>query len=117
MISVDQGKICYSASYNPLNTGRKLNAHKTFSRSLGRLLNVLCTFNLRPLFRRKEIKNYDDKNNICNVKLSVQYNRVTNHTAQSLLNVNLSIESFCNIKLYFPHFFSNHAVPATRGVL
>ena len=31
------------------DTGRKLNLHKTFRIRPGRLLNVLCTFNLRPL--------------------------------------------------------------------
>ena len=31
----------------PLVTGRKLNTHKTLRRRPGRLLNVLCTFNLR----------------------------------------------------------------------
>ena len=30
----------------PVDTGRKLNVHKTFRRCPGRLLNVLCTFNL-----------------------------------------------------------------------
>ena len=35
--------------YNPVDTGRKLNVHKTFRRRSGRLLNVLCTFNLRPV--------------------------------------------------------------------
>ena len=35
----------------PLDTGRKLNVHKTFRRRPGRLLNVLCTFNLRPVSR------------------------------------------------------------------
>ena len=35
----------------PLDTGRKLNAHKTFRRCPGRLLNVLCTFILRPVPR------------------------------------------------------------------
>ena len=34
-----------------LGTGRKLNVQKTFRRRLGRLLNVLCTFNLCPLSR------------------------------------------------------------------
>ena len=33
----------------PVDTGRKSNVHKTFRRSPGRLLNVLCTFNLRPV--------------------------------------------------------------------
>ena len=31
----------------PVDTGRKLNVHKTFRRRPGRLLNILCTFNLR----------------------------------------------------------------------
>ena len=33
----------------PVETGRKLNVHKTFRRRPERLLNVLCTFNLRPV--------------------------------------------------------------------
>ena len=33
----------------PVDTGRKLNVHKTFRRRPGRLLDVLCTFNLRPV--------------------------------------------------------------------
>ena len=33
----------------PVDTGRKLNVHKTFRRRSGRLLNVLRTFNLRPV--------------------------------------------------------------------
>ena len=31
--------------------GRKLDVYKKFKRRPGRLLNVLCTFNLRPLSR------------------------------------------------------------------
>ena len=34
---------------NPVDTGRKLNVHKMFKRHLGRLLNVLCTFDLHPV--------------------------------------------------------------------
>ena len=34
---------------SPLDTGRKLNVHKTFRRRPGRLLNVLYTLNLRPV--------------------------------------------------------------------
>ena len=34
------------ATRYPVDTGRELNAHKTFRRRPGRLLNVLCTFNL-----------------------------------------------------------------------
>ena len=33
----------------PVDTWRKLNVHKTFRRRPGRLLNVLYTFNLRPV--------------------------------------------------------------------
>ena len=33
----------------PVDTGRKLNVHKTFRRRPGRLLNILSTFNLRPV--------------------------------------------------------------------
>ena len=35
-----------ASSIIPVDTGRKLNVDKTFRR---RLLNVLCTFNLRPV--------------------------------------------------------------------
>ena len=37
------------SSYFPVDTGRKLNVHKTFKGRPGRLLNVLCTLNLRPV--------------------------------------------------------------------
>ena len=33
----------------PVVTGRKLNVHKTFRKRPGRLLNVLCTFNLHTV--------------------------------------------------------------------
>ena len=42
--------------YNPADTGRKLNVHKTFRRRPGRLLNVLCTFSLRPVSTVKEVR-------------------------------------------------------------
>ena len=42
-----------SNKYNPVDTERKLNIHKTFRRRSGRILNVLCTFNLRPVFTGK----------------------------------------------------------------
>ena len=43
---------------NPVDTGRKLNVHKTFRRRPGRLLNILCTFNLRPVSTGKLLQNY-----------------------------------------------------------
>ena len=33
-----------------VDTGRKLNVRKTFRRRPGHLLDVLCAFNLRPVF-------------------------------------------------------------------
>ena len=41
---------------NPAHTGRKLNVHKAFRRRPGRLLNVLCTFNLRPVSTGKWVE-------------------------------------------------------------
>ena len=35
---------------HPVDEGRKLNVHKTFRRRPRCLLNVLCTFNLRPVY-------------------------------------------------------------------
>ena len=42
----------YSETFSafPIDTGRKLNVHKTFRRRPGRLLSVLCAFNLRPVY-------------------------------------------------------------------
>ena len=46
----------------PLDTGRKLNVHKTFRKQPGRSLNILCMFNLRPVSKGyinfKHFKNY-----------------------------------------------------------
>ena len=44
-------KLFEVTSFSPLDTRRKLNEHKLFSRRPGRLLNILCTFNLRPVSR------------------------------------------------------------------
>ena len=41
---------------NPVDTGRKLNVHKTLRRRPGSLLNVLCTFKLRPVSTGKHVK-------------------------------------------------------------
>ena len=45
-------------AHYPIDEGRKLNVHKTFRRRPGRLLNVLCTFNLRPVSTGKEITTF-----------------------------------------------------------
>ena len=39
----------------PADTGGKMNVRKTFRRRPGPLLNVLCTFNLRPVFTGKSL--------------------------------------------------------------
>ena len=39
---------------NPVDTGRKLNVHEAFRKRPGRLLKVLCTFNLGPVSTGKE---------------------------------------------------------------
>ena len=47
-----QGSSSFEYSYessNPVETGRKLKVQKTFRRRPGRFLNVLYTFNLRPV--------------------------------------------------------------------
>ena len=41
--------LSFSLDLFPVDTGRKLNAHKTFRRRPGVLQNVLRTFNLRPV--------------------------------------------------------------------
>ena len=51
LFNVNQRKVKWDI---PLDIGRKLNVHKTFRRGSRRLLNVLCTFNLRPLSRESE---------------------------------------------------------------
>ena len=43
----------------PVDAGRKLNVHKTFRRRPGRLLNVLCTFNLRSVYMGELIMDID----------------------------------------------------------
>ena len=46
-----------SDRHNPVYIGHKLNVHKTFRRRPGRLLNILCTFNLRPVSTGRGVSN------------------------------------------------------------
>ena len=39
----------FQKSLYPVDTGRKFNVHKTFRRRPGRLMNILCMLNLRPV--------------------------------------------------------------------
>ena len=45
----------FKKTANPVDTGRRLNVHKTFRRRPGRLLNVWGTFNLRPVSTGKAL--------------------------------------------------------------
>ena len=52
LLGIGLEELCFSLDYpphDPVDTGRKLNVHKTFRRRPGHLLNVLSTFNLRPV--------------------------------------------------------------------
>ena len=42
---------CHDKDRYPLNTGRKSNVHKAFRGYPEHLLNLLCTFSLRPVSR------------------------------------------------------------------
>ena len=70
---------------NPVDTGRKLNVHKTFRRRPGRLLNILCTLNLRPVSTGKTYK-------LILIYLS--------NTIDSLKKI-MSIQNILNILFYF----------------
>ena len=43
---------------HPLDAGRKLNKHETFRRCSRRLLGVLLTLNLRPVFSGHACQNF-----------------------------------------------------------
>ena len=53
---------------HPLGIGSNLNTHKTFRRCPGRLLNVLCTFNLRPVSRGYKMSTVADSSIISIIK-------------------------------------------------
>ena len=46
-------KVIHTYTNLPPETGRKSNVHKTFRRCPGRLLNALCTFNLRLMYKEQ----------------------------------------------------------------
>lgn len=69
--------------YTLLDTGRNLNIHKTLKRRLGRLLNILCTSNLRHVSR--EIMSVMPASNYCATFLKVSLNAVKNFSAEACL--------------------------------
>ena len=58
--------VCHFSCFFPADTGRKLNVHKTFRRLPGRLLNVLCTFNLR-LCAYRVINDFNKTRKYCHI--------------------------------------------------
>ena len=56
-------KLDISISSSPVDTGCKLNVHKTFRGRPGRLLNILCTFNLRPVSTGSRPQTYERASN------------------------------------------------------
>ena len=46
-----KGSTLKTLHFHSQDMGRKLDVHKTFRRRPGRVLNVLCTFNIRPVSR------------------------------------------------------------------
>ena len=72
---------------SPVDTGRKLNVHKTFRRRARRLLNVLCTFNLRPVstghrrvtkkIKKRQVFSYDFYTIFQNTFLTTHFHETT----------------------------------------
>ena len=57
----------------PVDTGRKVNVHKTFRRYPGSLLNVLCTFILRPVSAGTEIIYRDKASKLIKLNTNIIY--------------------------------------------
>ena len=58
----------YQFEGGPIDTGRKLNVQKTFRKRSGRLMNALCTFNLRPVSTEGGFIKFTEK--LCKKELS-----------------------------------------------
>ena len=89
----------------PVDTGRKLNVHKTFRRCPGRHLNFLYTFNLHPvstgLSNKFRVKNREW---MCQKLKTIKFGRIkgVNH---SKYNFSLLEPPFikCWDRIFFPH--------------
>ena len=87
---------------HPVDTGRKSNVHKTFRRRPGRLLNVLCTFNLRPVSTGKS-----QAKEICTFTISTQkYGSVPSHH----IPVNKLNARICKIQPYMAVYGSIQSI-------
>ena len=69
----------------PVHTGRKLNVHKTFRRRPGSLLNVLCMFNLRPVFTGQVRKVYISMKKV-RIDLRYFFTKITESLSTEKLN-------------------------------
>ena len=74
-----------STCSNPVDTGRKFNVHKTFRRRSGRFLNVLRTFNLRPVSTRNWIFANEKKLKSKMVAINFQICRIFKHLVRNIL--------------------------------
>ena len=89
---------------NPVDTGRKLNVHKTFRRRPGRLLNVLFTFKLRPVSTGKGLIEIWAEQTINKVPKTIV--GATQFAASSSL-----ITKRC-VSMYWPNFWKKYFVNA-----
>ena len=77
---------------NLVDTGRKLTVHKTFRRRPGRLLNVWCTFNLRPVSTGKVLWKRRYNNLLKNSKTFIFF--IIKVRNANLLELNCGIYSY-----------------------
>ena len=82
----------------PVDTGRKLNVHKTFRRRPGCLLDVLCTFNLRLVSTRW--RSFAEGVNVEKNDPCYSYNLFLLILPQFIINNNL-YSHFCHILLFY----------------
>ena len=80
-----------NTSWNPLDTGHKLNVHKTFRRRFVRRLNVLCAFSLHPVSRVGEWVTQ----NVCKYFTRKQF-----YLHYWKLEITLSLKDLCKISNY-----------------
>ena len=66
-----------------LNAGLKLNVHKMSRRRPGRLLNVLCTFDLRPLSMGTSLTLKSSSSTVVYQNVRVQENKESRKFCQS----------------------------------
>ena len=113
-------------SYIPVDTERKLNAHKTFRRRPERLLNVLCTFNLLPVFTGLTVL-FKGKDTLWNISFTVFYVDFTVYLiinfqliCFSMLSLNISVKEifgFQKLKISFSEILFQKKTPHASLVL